>query len=190
MYLPNIKSAFFITISLLLISSFTYAKTPLNITTIENWIESQAALKNWGKVHNEVLSASEKTPEEVQNPMKMTVESIVQPLVSAGLYDSANKLIQRHRFSNLEEWAKITIRITTAAAAIEFENKPNAMNTTELEELQNSPLISPEQKALITQAINQNKAMVKQLIENTNKEDKQAIKPFLKRIHSLMSEPY
>ena len=84
----------------------------------------------------------------------------------------------------------MTIRITTAASAIELENNPKAMNTSELEALQSSSQLSPQQKALISQAINQNKTIAKQLIESTSDLDKEAVKPFLPRIHNLMNETY
>jgi len=188
------RTGIFLILILPLLSNLSLA-SPLTAQTIEHWLQSQSALEEWGKNNEDKFQSKAEQAEDSQiddhrNPMDMSIESIIQPLKSAGLYDSAKTIVNKYRFNSLEDWADVTIRITTAAAVLEYESNPKAMDTTELEALQNSPQISPQQKKLITQAIEQNKAVIKQLLENTNDADKQAIKPFLKRIHQLMNEPY
>ncbi len=188
------RTGVFLILILPLLSNLSLA-SPLTAQTIEHWLQSQSALEEWGKNNEDKFQSKAEQAEDSQiddhrNPMDMSIESIIQPLKSAGLYDSAKTIVNKYRFNSLEDWADVTIRITTAAAVLEYESNPKAMDTTELEALQNSPQISPQQKKLITQAIEQNKAVIKQLLENTNDADKQAIKPFLKRIHQLMNEPY
>jgi len=188
------RTGIFLILILPLLSNLSLA-SPLTAQTIEHWLQSQSALEEWGKNNEDKFQSKAEQAKDSQiddhrNPMDMSIESIIQPLKSAGLYDSAKTIVNKYRFNSLEDWADVTIRITTAAAVLEYESNPKAMDTTELEALQNSPQISPQQKKLITQAIEQNKAVIKQLLENTNDADKQAIKPFLKRIHQLMNEPY
>jgi len=188
------RTGVFLILILPLLSNLSLA-SPLTAQTIEHWLQSQSALEEWGKNNEDKFQSKAEQAKDSQiddhrNPMDMSIESIIQPLKSAGLYDSAKTIVNKYRFNSLEDWADVTIRITTAAAVLEYESNPKAMDTTELEALQNSPQISPQQKKLITQAIEQNKAVIKQLLENTNDADKQAIKPFLKRIHQLMNEPY
>jgi hypothetical protein len=189
------NSSLVIILVLLLFSNSTFATLKLTGPVIEQWIQSQAAFAAWGKKNEQQLNSVENSSQtqqtdEYQNPLNMSISSLIEPLKSSGLYDSASKLVQQYQFSNLEQWADITIRITTAAAAIELENNPQTTNMSELETLQESSQLSPEQKLLITQAIQQNKTMVKQLIERATNSDKTAVKPFLIRIHSLMTEPY
>jgi len=189
------NSSLLIVFVLLFLSNNALATIKLTGPIIDQWIQSQSAFAAWGKKNEQQLNAYEGSTkaqqiDEHQNPLNMSVSSLIEPLKSSGLYDSASELVKQYQFSSLEQWADITIRITTAAAAIELENNPIAMNISELEALQGSSQLSPEQKALITQAIEQNQTMVKQLIETTTEIDKQAVKPFLARIHSLMSEPY
>ena len=175
----------------LLATSTTFAASQLTAPMIEQWIESQSAFAAWGeKNEQQLLSADNATTEQStdahQNPLDMSVSSLIQPLKSSGLYHSASELVKRYHFNSLEQWADITIRITSAAAAIELEKNPKALDISELEALQHSSQLPPEQKALITQAIKQNQAMVKQFFANTTDQDKQAVQPFLKRIHHLM----
>ena len=189
------SSSLFIVFALLFFSNNTLAAIKLTGPIIDQWIQSQSAFTTWGKENEQTLSAEASSSEtkqinEHQNPMNMSVTSLIQPLKASGLYDSASKLVKKYQFNSLEEWADITIRITTAAAAIELENNPKAMDTSELEAFQSSSQLSPEQKKLITQAIKQNKTMAKQIIESATDKDKQAVKPFLERLHSLMNEPY
>jgi len=189
------SSSLFIVFVLLFFSNGTLAAIKLTGPIIDQWIQSQSAFSEWGKKNEQQLSSIESSDnilqtDEHQNPLNMSVSSLIQPLKSSGLYDSASELVKQYQFSSLEQWADITIRITTAAAAIELENNPKAMDTSELEALQGSSQLSPEQKALITQAIKQNQTIARQLIENTTDFDKQAVKPFLARIHNLMNEPY
>jgi hypothetical protein len=180
---------------LLLFSHNSFATIKLTGPIIDQWLKSQPAFAAWGEKNAQQLNSIESSTEtqqsnEHQNPFDISVTSLIQPLKSSGLYDSASKLVKQYQFSSLEQWADITIRVTTAAASIELENNPKAMDTSELEALQGSSQLSPEQKLLITQAIQQNKNMAKQLIERTPDNDKKAVKPFLTRIHSLMNEPY
>ena len=188
-------STLVIAFALLFLSSNSFAAIKLTAPMIDQWIKSQSSFAAWGEENEQQLNSAESSnkpqqTEELQNPLNMSASSLIEPLKSAGLYDSASELVKQHQFNSLEQWANITIRITTAAAAIELENNPKAMDTTELEALQASSRLSPEQKALISQAIKQNQILAKQLIENTTDMDKQAVKPFLPRIHNLMNETY
>lgn len=187
--LSKTKFAVFFTLVLILSSNNTLAATPLTESLIEQWLLSQNAFAIWGKENEEKLNLAEEQPNEHKNPLDMTAASLIEPLNASGLYASANQLVKQYQFNNLEQWADITIRITTAAAAIELEKNPKATDTSELEALQASSQLSPEQKTLIAQAILQNKAMVKQLIERATVTDKKAIEPFLSRIHNLMDTP-
>jgi len=193
--LQKSNSSLLIVFVLLFLSNNVLATIKLTGPIIDQWIQSQSAFAAWGKKNEQLLNAYDSSTKaqqtnEHQNPLNMSVSSLIEPLKSSGLYDSASELVKEYQFSSLEQWADITIRITTAAAAIELESNPMAMDTSELEALQGSSQLSPEQKALITQAIKQNQTMAQQLIETTTEMDKQAVKPFLARIHSLMNEPY
>lgn len=192
---PKASSSLLIALMFLFFSNNTLATIKLTGPIIDQWIQSQSAFAKWGKKHEQKLSVIAKTTEtqqtdEHQNLFNMSVTSLIQPLKASGLYGSASELVKQYNFSSLEQWADTTIRITTATAAIELENNPKAMDTSELEALQHSAQLSSEQKALITQAIKQNKTMAKQIIEHTTELDKQAMQPFLARIHRLMNEAY
>ena len=115
---------------------------------------------------------------------------MIKPLIETGLYDSANKLIKAQGFASIDEWASVTLRITKAAAAIELSAHPDMLDSSHLETLRNAKDITPEQRQILSNAIERNQKMVRQILDSTNKADQDAIKPFLARILSLMEEPY
>jgi len=165
------------------------APETLNADNIERWLQSQQAFEKWGEKHIEILESSSEQSTEPENPMEMTIESLIAPLKLAGLYTSATQVTSQYGFNNLEAWANITLLITKAAAAIEFESHPEMMDTSKLEALKNAPEINEQQKTMIIQAIEKNQLIVTQIISGTSQTDKQAVKPFLKRIHQLMETP-
>lgn len=182
----------FLSLSILLcqFSSFAFAEQlELNPKLIKNWMNSQRSLEDWGKLNEQALSADH-TEDTPKDSLDMSVASILSPLKEKGLYEDANKVIQKHGFSNIEEWATLTLRITTAAAALEFEASPEMMDTSALEALTKSSQISEEQKKMLIHAIEQNRAMVKQVLSSTNEADKKAIQPYMTQIMSMMDEPY
>ena len=170
-------------------SNSNFAPDTLNADNIERWLQSQQAFEKWGEKHIEILESSSEQNTEPENPMEMTIESLIAPLKLAGLYTSATQVASHYGFNNLEAWANITLRITKAAAAIEFESHPEMMDTSKLEALKNAPEINEQQKTMIIQAIEKNQLIVTQIISGTSPTDKQAVKPFLKRIHQLMETP-
>ena len=177
---------------LFFISSNTLASTTLSDEVIEQWIQSQSAFVAWGEKNDQQLNTANNASntqetDQHQNPLNMDISSLIQPLKASGLYDSATKLVQQFHFTNLESWADVTIRITSAAAAIELENNPKSFDTTELEVLQDSSKLSAQQKKLITDAIHKNKLMAQQLIKHSSNADKTAVKPFLSKIYHLMN---
>jgi len=183
---------------ILLISTFALSPTVLSQETndtldpqlIEMWISSQASFEIWGKQNEEILTADVSPSSNQSNPMEITIESMVQPLKDAGLLASANKVAKKNGFINIDHWAKVTLRVTKAAASLELESQPEVNDLSELTALLETPDISEKQKAMIEYAIKQNKAMVKQLTEDVSKEDKQAVKPYLSKIQNMMDQPY
>ncbi len=155
---------------------------------ITAWMNSQGALAAWGEKHQAQLEANEPSTSTPESPTDMSTENMIAPLKAAGLYGSANQLVQTLGFSNIDEWAAVTLRITQAAAAIEFESNPGMMDNSQLEALRNSTKISPEHKQMLNKAIEQNQAMVKQILGKSSKADKEAIKPYLERILKMMEE--
>ena len=110
-------------------TSTPHESEALNADNIERWLQSQQAFEAWGEKHSETLESSSKQSTEPENPMEMTIDSLIEPLKSAGLYASANQVTSKYGFTNLESWANITLRITKAAAAIEFESHPEMMDS-------------------------------------------------------------
>lgn len=177
-------------LSIALFSSFLLFTTasvsaPLSEKIIKQWMSSQSALEEWGDKHESQLEQYESN---IETPDDLTTQSMIAPLKASGLYKEANKLVNKYGFNNIEEWADTTLRITKAAAAIEFKNQPELTDMTELETLLKNPQISPEQKAMLTQAIQMNKSMVEKITSGTSDEDMKAVSPLLPQILELMNE--
>lgn len=177
-----------ITVCTILFTLSSYAMaTPLTEKTIKQWMASQSALEKWGEQNEDLL---EKHESKVDTPEDLSAQSMIAPLKASGLYKEANKLVTQYGFDTIDEWADITLRITKAAAAIEFKNQPELTDMTELETLLKNPQISPEQKAMLTQAIQMNKSMVEKITSGTSEEDMKAVSPLLPEILELMNESH
>lgn len=173
----------------ILINSSNVFATELSEQTIQSWIQSQNALEDWGRKHKSKLEATESSS-QLESPASITPESMIAPLKKAGLYKSANQVITQYGFSSIDEWASTTLRITNAAAAIEFEAHPEMLDSSQLETLRSTEGISPEHKQLLSKAIEQNQAMVKQILDSANSADIEAVRPHLEQILKMMEEPY
>ena len=188
MYFKFVVSAFTLSIALFSANCLADQTAPLSPKLIEQWISSQQAFEAWGKIHEDALSNYDSSVEDVQNPMSMSVDSMIKPLKAVGLYDSANELAKKNGFYGMEHWAETTLRITKAAAALELEAHPAMLDISKLKALANSPNIDPKQKKMLLKAIENNKSITEQLTSGSSSADKQAIAPYLKRINKLMEQ--
>ncbi len=177
----------------LLICLFTaqnaLAMQPLTPALIENWMASQKALQQWGAAHeDEIARYEEQVDMSEVNPMDFNAETMLKPLRASGLYSQAERIVKQHDFSSMESWANLTIRITKAAAAIEMEQTPDAFDMSQIKEMMASGEFTPEQEAMMQQAIDQSEMMRKQLVDDINPDDKNALRPYLNEIMRLMEE--
>jgi len=166
----------------------SYASTSLSQQDVQNWIQSQKALAKWGEQHAATLDAVEQDSSGPQNPFDMSIQDMLKPLERSGLAKDAEQLIQRYGFDSLEDWAEATLRITKAAAAIQVEGQEAQLDTAHLEALKNSGRLSPQEQAMINQAIEQNQSILHQLQNNVTDADKSAVRPLLKELQELMNE--
>ena len=175
---------------MLLFHSIAYASqdTPaLSPQLIKQWMTSQKALEEWGNQNEDKIQNTE--TKQPSSPFDLDADSMITPLKDAGLYNEANKLVKNYGFTNIEQWANITLRITMAAAAIEISNQPELSDLSELTKLKNNPQISEQQREIIEQAITHNTQMVEQIKSATTPGDMSAVKPLLSDILKLMEEP-
>lgn len=179
----KLKSAL-ITLILTFTSSL-FAETNLSAEVIEQWIASQKALEEWGHKHEETLTQYEEQADQGENPFLIEAETMIAPLKASGLHTQAENLIKKYGFESMLSWAETTLTITKAAAAIEFENSPEMFDADKLRAILNSGNLNEQQKAMLEQAIAHNQAMVESL-KAIDQEDKDAVRPYLEKIASLM----
>ncbi len=182
----NMISALLLLLSIAFTTTSIQAQT-LNETVIKQWLNSQKALESWGDKHAATLDQYE--TDLPANPMDLSAETMLTPLRKSGLYKEANNLVKEYGFDSIDAWADITLRITKAAAAIEFAQNPELTDMSEMKELLNSAQIDPAQKKMIEQAMSQNKLMVEQIMKGTSKEDMKAVKPMINEIIQSMEDP-
>lgn len=181
-------AAILLTLITQFLAETTLAAPPLSSQTMDNWMASQKALKTWGDQHHKTLAKYEDQIGN-DNPLDITPEAMLQPLKSVGLYDSAEQLVRQYGFANLHDWAALSLRITKAAAALQFSRQPQP-DLSELEALQQSSKASPQQQQIISDTIAQNKAIALYLRTQVSKEDQQFVAPYLEHINRLLnSEP-
>ena len=177
---------------MIVLSSFVlpaYAENELTPERVEQWILSQNALEQWGQQHHETIAAYEDQPESMQDLGQISASTILQPLKSSGLYDSAEAVIRKYGFASLTEWAETTIVITRTAAVIELENRPEVFDIAQLEALTNDPKLSSEEKKLLKQTIDRNLTTIKQLYDSVTAHNREVVRPFLERINKLAEQP-
>ena len=166
----------------------------LTQAVLESWLNSQERLANWGDANAETLEAAEKllpTPEkdaEPDNPLALTAEQMLSPLERAGLYDQANQLMQEAGFVSIKDWAEITLRITRAAAALQFEASNAASSMKPLEEMLAHENLSDQQRSMLESAIARNQAMAAFLLNDVSIEDKRDIEPFLPMLEAFIDD--
>jgi len=195
-------SAIFVATTLLT-SLPTHATEALTDSIIKNWISSQQAFDNWGELNNETLAAyEEQSPQlnsgldsklnselnsEQSNPLDISPQDMLAPLKASGLYHSAEQLVQKNGFKTLVAWAKITLRITKTAAAIQLAEQQKSSDLSELEALKNASSLSIQQKRLIDSAIKQNQTITAFLETGVSEEDKALVQPYLSNINQLLN---
>lgn len=178
-----LRSLFFFTS--IALSVATIAAEPLNADTVNRWVESQKAFTAWGEEHQSVLRKYEETNEGPENPLSLSVDDMLRPLNESGLGQSASAVVKRFGFVSLESWADTTLRITRAAAAIQVESQQGSLDTSKLEALKQSGKLSKQQQAVVSSAIRQNNSMLNYLKNQVSEEDKDAVKPHLKKLQTL-----
>ena len=182
-------TALFTLLALLFATSHALAAQPLTPTLIENWMASQKALQQWGAAHEDEIARYEEHIDMSQvNPMEFNAETMLKPLRASGLYSQAERIVKQHDFSSMESWAELKIRITKAAASIEMDQTPDAFDMSQIKAMMASGDFTPEQEAMMQQAIDQSEMMRKQLVDDINPADKKALQPYLNEIMRLMEE--
>ena len=179
----------FLVVTLWGLMAAAFAENGLTVLRVEQWIQSQNALEQWGKAHHEKIAAYEDQSEAPQDLTHISAADILQPLTASGLYDSAEAVIKDYGFASLVDWAEATIVITKTAAVIELENRPEVFDITQLEALKNDPKLSADEKKLLKQTIDKNLTTIKQLYDGVTAHDREIVRPFLERINKLAEQP-
>lgn len=177
---------YFTTILIMSLNTCLAEPRALSAVIIEHWMSSQQAFEAWGKENEPTLSSYQEHAKEADQALEMSTESMTKPLKETGLEASANALVKKHGFDDIEHWADITLRITKAAAAIEYEKYPAKFELPDQKDLIN---MSARQKSQLLDAFKKNIAMLKQFTAGSSEMDKQAVKPFIDQIHRLMEQP-
>lgn len=195
--------AFATLITLLALIPFSYAKdgqpeidkqAKLTEIVLESWLKSQEQLAIWGEANARALEKAEpRTPDleqdvEPDNPLALTAEQMLAPLERAGLYEEANQLMQDAGFASISDWAEITLRITRAAAALQFETSDTASSMKPLEEMLANEDLPDDQRSMLESAISRNQAMAAFLLNDVSTVDKRDIEPFLPKLEAFIND--
>ncbi|MFP4431481.1 MAG: hypothetical protein ACOCW6_04555 [Spirochaetota bacterium] len=137
-------------VALLLGTGVAFAQQALDDGTINRWADSMEEIQEWG---------------ESQDDFENDFENPEDPLDFEGSFAEAarrhaevRRIIARHGFSDGDEWAAIGARVLNAYGAMRIEEEaPDYRQEMEaqLREIENSPHLTPEQKQMMRQQMEQ-----------------------------------
>jgi len=174
----------------LLLSSSTFA-AGLTDKDVKNWLTSYQSVMAWSKTQDQKdLQFMDKN----KNPdMAHMFANSITEMKSHKIYGSFAGVLKKSGYSDPMAWGQMGDRIMSATMAVELEKR----NTTSaaakvqmqqaLQQIQNNPNMSPEQKAQLQQMM----GMSNQLLDVADKvpaEDKDAVRRNADLIKSMMKE--
>lgn len=160
------------------------AAAPLNAPTIEAFIDSIPAVRQWTDVHQQ--TAREVAPTVLRggalagNPFARLVEG----MRGTPAYDDLDAAIGAHGFTNPEDWAGVANRVTKALGvlAMNRDNPDNPIKAAE-REIETNPDIAPEDRTMLKGLL-----LAVSLFASAPKEDVQAVSPYTDRIVAALQQ--
>lgn len=144
---------------LLLLAGTVFAQQALDRATVNRWADSMLEIQRWADTQPDSLfddDFNETDPFDFEGSLARSVQQ----------YGEVRRIINRHGFSNGDQWASVGSRIMNAYFAIEMERESPEMNREmqeALREIDSSPHLTPEQKAMMRAQIQQGMQMVEQM---------------------------
>lgn len=160
---------------------------PLSGDRINGFIASIVALEEWGDDHEDEVDALEDVFDgdamgDVSNPFAAATRIIESQTWAGEVVD----IVQRHGFSDLEDWARTGNRIFMAFMAVQMDvNRPQmeAGLAEALKQIENSDM-SEDQKAQTRQMLLGANQMAS-VYASVPEADKKAVAPFLEKLERM-----
>jgi hypothetical protein len=137
-------------VALLLGTGMVFAQQALDNGTINRWADSMEEIQEWGESQEDFDDGFEDDFEDPDDPLDFE-GSFAE---AARQHAEVRRIIARHGFSDGDHWASVGARIMQAYAALEMgETSGDYRQEMEeqLREIDNSPHLSPEQKRMMRQ---------------------------------------
>jgi len=164
---------------LLLLNSFAYANTeqPLGAKQIQMWLNSSDAIQEWTQKQESLRKGISEKP-----GVSLTVNSMMEKLKTANVYDKAQKVIKGEGFDSAEQWAALQLRIVKAMVTLDMISS-NRISRAEskLQEIKRNSSMNDKQKSKRISIIQTNIELMNRMA-NAPEADKKAIEPYLSKI--------
>ncbi len=144
---------------LLLLAGTVSAQQALDRATVNRWADSMLEIQRWADAQPDSMFDDDFDDEDPFNFEASLARSVQQ-------YGEVRRIVNRHGFSNGDQWASVGSRIMNAYFAIQMELESPEMNREmqeALREIDASPHLTPEQKAMMRAQIQQGMQMVEQM---------------------------
>ncbi len=128
------------------------AQSPLNRTTINNWVSMMKELQLWD--HDAGADAD------------MNFDMMFRQAPRG--YPEFQRILNRHGFRDAQDWTEVSTRITQAYWTMQFrdeESEYRAEMQQQLDEIERSPHLTPEQRQAMRQQMEMTMTMMGQMFD-------------------------
>jgi hypothetical protein len=142
----RLRTSILLTAALLLVSGVVFAQQALDNNTVNRWADSMEEIQEWGETQSDFDDPSD--PMDFEGAFAEVAQR----------HAEVRRIIARHGFSDGDEWAAIGARVLNAYGAMRMEEESPGYRQemeTQLREIENSPHLTPEQKQMMRQQMEQ-----------------------------------
>ncbi len=174
----RLLTTFLLTAVLLLGAGMAFAQQTLDSGTVNRWADSMEEIQEWGKTQDDFDDPSD--PMDFEGAFAEVAQR----------HAEVRRIIGRHGFSDGDEWAAIGARVLNAYGATRMDEEAPGYRQemeTQLREIENSPHLTPEQKQMMRQQMEQAMQMMEGMSE-APPEDVAAVRANRARLDRLFGE--
>ncbi|WP_290652954.1 hypothetical protein [Aquisalimonas sp.] len=157
----------------------------LDDAAIDQWLGSMKDLQEWGEAQPDL---DEEEFDADVDPGDLDFESMLSDSVRE--HREAEQIIERHGYSDVDEWSATGSRIFRAMMAAESGVSPEMEREMEqaLQEIEDAPHLSDEQKAQMREQMTSQMEMLSGMFEDVPESDVEAVRRNRDAIMRVMDE--
>jgi hypothetical protein len=179
--MPHHARFLIVVLTLVALCSGAPAAAALDTATIQRWIDAAGELQLWSDAAaDDDTSVFDGAPGDFADARMPTLEEMRTGYVEAlGRHPDGSRIIRRHGFGSVDQWADVSARITVGMMAISMEGANLEIDTGMAElmrELENNPDIPAAQRDMVMRQMQQALGITQQISDSARPEDLPAIR--------------